>query len=90
MTKFRERLNKACSLAKESLVNAQQGMKRNFDRKAVTRSFMPGDSVLVFYQFQDLHFLYVSLVLMRLKRKLTKQIMLSLLLTENVRRVSVM
>ncbi len=48
VTKFRERLNKACSLAKESLVNAQQGMKRNFDRKAVTRSFMPGDSVLVF------------------------------------------
>ncbi len=48
LTKFRECLNQACSLAKESLVNAQQGMKRNFDRKAVTRSFMPGDSVLVF------------------------------------------
>uniref|UniRef100_A0A673M0U5 Integrase catalytic domain-containing protein n=1 Tax=Sinocyclocheilus rhinocerous TaxID=307959 RepID=A0A673M0U5_9TELE len=48
VTKFKDRLNKVCSLAKESLANAQQGMKRNIDRKAVTRSFMPGDSVLVF------------------------------------------
>lgn len=48
VTKFRERLDKVCSLAKESLAKAQQGMKRNFDRKAVMRSFMPGDSVLVF------------------------------------------
>ncbi|KAI2665316.1 Transposon Ty3-I Gag-Pol polyprotein [Labeo rohita] len=48
VTKFRERLHTACSVARESLANAQKGMKRTFDKKAVTRSFKPGDSVLVF------------------------------------------
>lgn len=44
---FRDRLHTAWSLAKESLANAQKGMKRKFDRKAVARSFTSGDEVLV-------------------------------------------
>ncbi len=47
VSNFRDRLHAACSLARESLANAQKGMKRRFDRKAVARSFMPGDEVLV-------------------------------------------
>lgn len=45
--RFRERLHKACSLAKESLAVAQTNMKKNFDKKACVRSFQPGDEVLV-------------------------------------------
>ncbi len=44
---FRDCLHTAWSLAKESLANAQKGMKRKFDRKAVARSFTSGDEVLV-------------------------------------------
>uniref|UniRef100_A0AAQ4S121 Gypsy retrotransposon integrase-like protein 1 n=2 Tax=Gasterosteus aculeatus aculeatus TaxID=481459 RepID=A0AAQ4S121_GASAC len=47
VSKFRERLHKACSVAKESLEVAQRKMKRLFDRKSVQRSFNEGDQVLV-------------------------------------------
>lgn len=48
VTKFRKRLHTACSVARESLANAQKGMKRTFDKKAVMRSFKSGDLVLIF------------------------------------------
>ncbi|KAL1250687.1 hypothetical protein QQF64_018483 [Cirrhinus molitorella] len=48
VAKFRKRLHTACSVARESLANTQKGMKQTFDKKAVKRSFKPGDSVLVF------------------------------------------
>ncbi|KAL0148642.1 hypothetical protein M9458_056082, partial [Cirrhinus mrigala] len=47
VSNFRDRLHAACSFAKESLTNAQKDMKFRYDRKAVARSFMPGDQVLV-------------------------------------------
>ncbi|XP_067261173.1 uncharacterized protein [Chanodichthys erythropterus] len=47
VSKFRERLHKACSTAKESLLSAQVAMKRQFDRKTVQRHFKEGDQVLV-------------------------------------------
>ncbi|XP_073797050.1 uncharacterized protein isoform X2 [Danio rerio] len=48
VTKFRARLQTACSIARDSLARAQKEMKRTFDKKAVARSFKPGDAVLVF------------------------------------------
>ena len=47
VSRFRERLHEACSIARESLSVAQQGMKRHFDKKALPRSFQAGDLVLV-------------------------------------------
>lgn len=47
VSQFQERLRQACSLAKEALVSAQVKMKRQFDRKAVDRSFKAGDKVLI-------------------------------------------
>lgn len=47
VSKFRERLHKACSVAKEALGNAQLTMKSHFDRKSVLRDFREGDQVLV-------------------------------------------
>uniref|UniRef100_A0AAQ4PM80 Gypsy retrotransposon integrase-like protein 1 n=1 Tax=Gasterosteus aculeatus aculeatus TaxID=481459 RepID=A0AAQ4PM80_GASAC len=47
VSRFRERLHEACSIAKESLSVAQQGMKRQFDKKALPRSLQTGDLVLV-------------------------------------------
>lgn len=47
VSKFRERLHKACSVAKEALLNAQLTMKSHFDRKSVLRDFKEGDQVLV-------------------------------------------
>ena len=46
VSKFRERLHKACALAKESLANAQVTMKQHYDLSAVPRSLKPGDKVL--------------------------------------------
>lgn len=39
VSKFRERLHRACLLAKESLTTAQKSMKRQYDRKVVARFF---------------------------------------------------
>ena len=47
VTQCRERLHHACSLAKEILSSSQGNMKRHYDRKAVERTFQPGDRVLV-------------------------------------------
>lgn len=47
VSKFRERLHKACSMAKDSLASAQKKMKCQFDRKSVQRAFAEGDQVLV-------------------------------------------
>ncbi len=44
---FRERLQKACELAKTHLSIAQSKMKTHFEKRAVQCSFQPGESVLV-------------------------------------------
>ena len=46
VSKFRERLHKVWDLAQETLKLSQANMKKTFDRKAVFRSFKPGDQVL--------------------------------------------
>lgn len=47
VSKFHDRLQKACMLARESLTKAQGKMKRWYDKSAVNRSFAVGDQVLV-------------------------------------------
>ena len=47
VSKFRFRLHRACELAKENMTVAQGKMKRLFDQDAKSRSFNPGDKVLV-------------------------------------------
>ena len=47
VSRFKERLHEACSVAKESLSAAQSSMKRQFDRKVLQRSFQSDDMVLV-------------------------------------------
>ena len=44
---FKNRLSDACSLAKKCLKTSQETMKTWYDRKAVKRSFQPGDKVLM-------------------------------------------
>lgn len=47
VSKFHDRLQKACMLARESLTKAQSKMKTWYDKSAVNRSFAVGDEVLV-------------------------------------------
>ena len=47
VSEFRTRLSKVCDLARTNLQAAQVSMKTKFDKKAVSRSFKPGDKVLV-------------------------------------------
>ena len=47
VSRFKERLHEACSVAKESLSAAQCSIKRQFDKKALERSFQSEDMVLV-------------------------------------------
>uniref|UniRef100_A0AAY4AYL3 Gypsy retrotransposon integrase-like protein 1 n=1 Tax=Denticeps clupeoides TaxID=299321 RepID=A0AAY4AYL3_9TELE len=47
VSSFRERLHNACATARASLQHAQGSMKARYDQKAVSRSFQPGDRVLV-------------------------------------------
>ncbi|XP_066960728.1 uncharacterized protein [Macrobrachium rosenbergii] len=47
MDGLRNRLNMAWEFAKENLSSSQVRMKQNFDRKTKTRSFEPGELVLV-------------------------------------------
>ena len=49
VSRMRERLHAACVLAQESLSSAQKRMKGRYDKKAVSRSFNPGDQVLVLF-----------------------------------------
>ena len=44
---FKNKLADACSLAKKCLKTSQETMKTWYDRKAVKRSFQPGDKVLM-------------------------------------------
>ncbi|KAL0152767.1 hypothetical protein M9458_052490 [Cirrhinus mrigala] len=43
---FRKRLKQVCNLARANLTSAQATMKAHYDRRAVQRSFKPGDLVL--------------------------------------------
>lgn len=43
---MRNRLSRACQLAKDNLGLCKKRMKQRFDQKAVFRSFSPGDKVL--------------------------------------------
>lgn len=47
VSSFRERLHTACELARSSLSFAQSEMKIKYDRKALSRSCLRGDRVLV-------------------------------------------
>lgn len=47
VSSFRERLHKACAVAKDHLSAAQSKMKQQFDKKSVRRNLQVGDSVLV-------------------------------------------
>lgn len=49
---FQERLHYAFSFAQQSLVNVQSVMKKRYDVKDVSRSFKPGDEVLVLLPIQ--------------------------------------
>ena len=46
VNKFRGRLSRACSLARECLGKSQEEMKERYDKSTVARSFDPGDKVL--------------------------------------------
>ncbi|KAF7690629.1 hypothetical protein HF521_012433, partial [Silurus meridionalis] len=50
---FKERLNRACALAKENLKATQGKMKTWYDRKARARTFKPGERVLVLFPLQS-------------------------------------
>ena len=52
VSKFRERLTKACEVAREHLKTAQDKMKKKADKNAKARSFKPGDKVLVLLPLQ--------------------------------------
>lgn len=47
VSKFQERLQKSCALARESLSKVQGDMKAHYDKSAVARYFAIGDQVLV-------------------------------------------
>ena len=46
VSSFRQRLSKACELARTNLTAAQAKMKTSFDRKTQGRNFQPGDALL--------------------------------------------
>lgn len=48
VSRFRERLYNACTMAKASLSSSQDKMKSHFDKRAVARTLQKGDQVLVF------------------------------------------
>ena len=52
VSKFKERLHEACSLAKKNLQFSQTKMKTWYDKKARSRTFKPGDKVLVLFPLQ--------------------------------------
>jgi len=51
--KFKDRLSRACALARENLESSQHKMKTWYDKKARTRNFEPGDKVLVLFPIQS-------------------------------------
>lgn len=44
---FRHKLHRACEITKQNMLAAQHKMKRWYDHNAKSRSFSPGDHVLV-------------------------------------------
>ena len=52
VSKFRDKLKKACELAQQNLKNSQSEMKMLYDRKPQNRVFRPGDKVLVLLPVQ--------------------------------------
>lgn len=50
---FKERLQRACALAREKLESTQGKMKTWYDRKARARTFKPGDKVLVLFPLKS-------------------------------------
>ena len=52
VSKFRDKLKKACELVQQNLINSQSKMKMFYDRKSQNRVFMPGDKVLVLLPVQ--------------------------------------
>lgn len=54
---FRTKLSKACELAKANLQSAQRCMKNQYDKNCVSRTFQPGDKVLLRYFLSlEIHF----------------------------------
>ena len=53
MQKFKDRLTRACNLARENLKSTQKRMKTWYDRKARARQFKVGDKVLVLFPLQS-------------------------------------
>ena len=52
VSKFRNKLKKACELVQQILKNSQSKMKILYDRKSQNRVFKPGDKVLVLLSVQ--------------------------------------
>lgn len=52
VSNFKDRLKKACDLAREKLVSTQVKMKGQYDKRSETRCFKPGDKVLVLLPVQ--------------------------------------
>ena len=52
VSKFKECLHEACSLAKKNLQSSQTKMKTWYDKKTRSRTFKPGDKVLVSFPLQ--------------------------------------
>ncbi len=48
VTKLKDRLQIACSLARDALISTQAKMKQRYDQKAVVHLFHPGDKVWLF------------------------------------------
>ena len=53
VSRFKERLYRACELARENLESSQRKMKTWYDRKARARKFKPGDKVLVLFPIRQ-------------------------------------
>lgn len=47
VAKLKDRLQLACSLAREALTSSQVKMKQHYDKRATAHSFQPGDKVLI-------------------------------------------
>ena len=52
VSKFRDKLKKACELAQQNLKNSQSKIKMLYDRKSQNRVFKPGAKVLVLLPVQ--------------------------------------
>ena len=69
MSKFRNRITKACELAQENLKPAQSKIIGQYDEEAVERSFNVGEKVLVLLPVTGHLFKLVTMVLMKLSER---------------------